>query len=207
MIDAQYCFDRLKESYILTFATVDKEQNPQVRYISAVHWEQNEMYFYTARGKNFSSQLLENGKVQIICYTQNKEMIRLSAKAEKASDEEQAKIKDIIFEEQPYLINVYPGQTREIGIIFHIKDCTIEYFNLGVHPIHRLYFDIGKARHRSKGFYITDECIACGTCQACCPQGVIHAGDIYSIGQDHCLHCGNCFEHCPTDAIRNLDKE
>jgi len=25
---------------------------------------------------------------------------------------------DVIFEEQPYLVNVYPGDTRSIGIIF-----------------------------------------------------------------------------------------
>lgn len=206
MIDAQYCIDRVKENYILTFATVDEDQKPQVRYISAVHYEGNKMYFYTARGKNFCKQLLFNGKVQILAYTERKEMIRLSGKVFKASDEEQESIKIKIFEEQPYLINVYPGTTREIGIIFCLEDYSIEYFNLGTHPIDRMYFDIGKVSHKQKGFFITDVCIACGTCQTVCPQGVIEDGDVFHIQQDHCLHCGNCFEHCPAQAIINLDE-
>lgn len=32
-------------------------------------------------------------------------------------DAEQIRWRDIIFEEQPYLANVYPGDTREIGIM------------------------------------------------------------------------------------------
>ena len=54
-----------------------------------------------------------------------------------APDEEQEKWIRTIFEEQPYLANVYPGKTREIGMIFQIKDGEIEYFNLGVRPIFR----------------------------------------------------------------------
>ena len=38
-------------------------------------------------------------------------------------------------QEQPYLANVYPGETREIGIVFEIRDGAIEYFHLGVRPI------------------------------------------------------------------------
>lgn len=43
-------------------------------------------------------------------------MIRLSGKAYAISEDEQEKWKNVIFEEQPYLANVYPGDTRDIGI-------------------------------------------------------------------------------------------
>ena len=51
---------------------------------------------------------------------------------------------DIIFEEQPYLANVYPGDTREIGIIFCIDKAEVEYFNLGVNPIFRETYILGR---------------------------------------------------------------
>ena len=59
---------------------------------------------------------MEDGRVQILAYTKYKEMIRLSGKAYAVAENEQKKWMDIIFEEQPYLANVYPGDTREIGI-------------------------------------------------------------------------------------------
>lgn len=52
---------------------------------------------------------MEDGRVQILAYTKYKEMIRLSGKAYAVAENEQRKWMDIIFEEQPYLANVYPG--------------------------------------------------------------------------------------------------
>ena len=204
-MDAETCIKKLGYVGILTFATVDKHGHPQVRSISAVHYEQDAIYFYTARGKNFCQQLMDDGHVQIHSLTKFKEMIRLSAVAKPVPDEEQEHWKDVIFEEQPYLVNVYPGDTRSIGIIFVIRDAQIEYFNLGVRPIDRAYFTMGDATPERKGFKITEQCIGCGTCQANCPQGCIEEGDPYHIQPEHCLHCGNCFENCPADAIIKLD--
>ena len=97
-------------------------------------------------------------------------MIRLSAKAEPAPDEEQEKWIRTIFEEQPYLSNVYPGDTREIGIVFVIRNAQIEYFNLGVNPIFRESYTVGKGQIAEKGYEITEKCIGCGTCMKHCPQ-------------------------------------
>ena len=38
---------------VLAFATVDSQGNPQVRNISAIHYEPEALYFFTARGKDF----------------------------------------------------------------------------------------------------------------------------------------------------------
>lgn len=90
---------------------------PQIRNISAIHYEEDAIYFFTARGKNFCRELQQDGRVQILCYTRYKEMIRMSGKAYAVAESEQEKLRDIIFEEQPYLGNVYPGDTRNIGIV------------------------------------------------------------------------------------------
>ena len=204
-MDAQTCIKKLGYVGTLTFATVDEKGHPQARSISAIHYEPDAIYFYTARGKNFCRQLLTNGHVQIHALTRYKEMIRLSAMAKPVPDAEQEHWKDVIFTEQPYLENVYPGDTRSIGIIFVIRDAQIEYFNLGTHPIDRAYYVMGSAEPEVKGFRITDDCIQCGTCETNCPQGCIEEGAPFRIEQEHCLHCGNCFENCPAEAITQLD--
>lgn len=200
-MDAQTCLKKLGYVGVLSFATTDGEGNPQVRNISAIHYEPDAIYFFTARGKDFCRELLTTEKVQILGYTMYKEMIRLSGKVKPVAENEQQKWMDKIFEEQPYLANVYPGDTRSIGIIFCIRDMSIEYFNLGVNPIFRETYTVGNGKTTPKGYQITDACIGCGTCRSVCPQGAVREGTPYEIQQEHCLHCGNCFEHCPVSAI------
>ena len=207
-MDAKTCLQKLQYVGVLAFATVDEYGNPQIRNISAIHYEPDAMYFFTARGKNFCKELLENGRVQILAYTKYKEMIRLSAKAEPVAQEKQEHWIDTIFDEQPYLINVYPEDTRKLaGIVFQITDAEIEYFNLGVNPIFRENYTIGNGHISFKGYQITGACIGCGNCVKNCPQRCIEKGNPYKIQQEHCLHCGNCHEVCPVKAVVCLCKE
>ena len=149
-MDLATCLKKMELVGVLAFATVDSDGAPQIRNISAIHYEPDALYFFTARGKNFCKELLEDGRVQILCYTKYKEMIRLSGKAYAVSDEEQIKWIDKIFEEQLYLANVYPGDTRNIGIIFCIDKAEIEYFNLGVNPIFRETYRLGDVKLKEK---------------------------------------------------------
>lgn len=206
-MDAKLCLEKLRLVGILSFATVDREGNPQVRCISAIHFEEDSFYFFTARGKDFCEELLKNGKVQILAYTRFKEMIRLSAKAVPAPKWEQEEKINTIFNEQPYLSNVYPNDTRKIGIIFEIKDAEIEYFHLGINPIFRESYTLGAGTLSKKGYVITDRCIGCGKCRKNCPQRCIREGKPYHIQKEHCLHCGNCYENCPVKAVEKCGNE
>lgn len=206
-MDANSCLKKLEYVGVLNFATVDKYGKPQIRNISAIHYESDAIYFFTARGKSFCEELLSDGNVQVLGYTKYKEMIRLSAKVEKVAEEEQKKWIDTIFVEQPYLANVYPENTREIGIIFCIRDAEIEYFNLGVNPIFRESYSLGNRQVKEKGYFISQRCIGCGTCIRNCPQRCIISGQPYLIRQEHCLHCGNCYEKCPVKAIEKRGEE
>lgn len=201
-MDAKTCLQKLQYVGVLAFATVDEHGSPQIRNISAIHYEPDAMYFFTAKGKDFCRQLLFDGRVQVLGYTKYKEMIRLSARAKPAIETDQKKWIDTIFEEQPYLSNVYPGDTRNLaGIVFEITDAEIEYFHLGVNPIFRESYTIGKGNVTEKGYQITDTCISCGSCAEHCPQRCIEAGTQYRIQQEHCLHCGNCYAICPVHAV------
>jgi ferredoxin len=112
--------------------------------------------------------------------------------------------RDKIYDAQPYLTNVYPGNTREINVIYALKDYTIEYFNLGVRPIDRFVYEVGSGKAKPKGYQITDACIGCGTCISECPEDAISEGEPYVINPTHCLHCGRCYELCPNNAIIRL---
>lgn len=201
-MDAKTCLQKLQYVGVLAFATADEYGNPQIRNISAIHYESDAMYFFTAKGKNFCKELLADGRVQVLGYTKYKEMIRLSAKAEPVPADKQEYWIDSIFEEQPYLGNIYPGDTRKLaGIVFQITDAEIEYFNLGTNPIFRESYTIGNGHISFKGYQITDACVGCGNCVKNCPQRCIEEGNPYKIKQEHCLHCGNCYEVCPVNAV------
>ena len=169
-MEAQAGLKKLGYVGVLAFATVDGGGAPQVRNISAIHYESDGLYFYTARGKDFCRELLADGRVQVLGYTMHKEMIRLWGRAVPVPEEEQEHWRDLIFAEQPYLSNVYPGDTRSIGIVFQLRDFAVEYFNLGVRPIFRESYVVGGGELRPKGYLISDRCIGCGACQSVCPQ-------------------------------------
>ncbi len=52
-------------------------------------------------------------------------------------------------------------------------------------------------------YFITDDCISCGSCQSVCPVEAISEGDDkYGIDAKLCTDCGTCAEQCPVEAIK-----
>ncbi len=50
-------------------------------------------------------------------------------------------------------------------------------------------------------YFISDECISCGACEAECPVEAISAGDDkYVIDAESCIDCGACASVCPVEA-------
>lgn len=55
-------------------------------------------------------------------------------------------------------------------------------------------------------YKITDDCIACGSCEAECPVSCITEGDgKYVIDANECIECGACAGACPVDAPVKAD--
>lgn len=203
-MDAKTCLEKLKLIGTLNFANVAEDGSPQARCISAIRYEPNAIFFLTSRGKPFARELMQDGRIQAVGLTRFSEMIRVSGTAVALDEPEGTRIRDLIYEEQPYLANVYPGATRDINVVFEITHAEIEYFNLSVHPIFRETYRLDGAKAAARGYRITDACIGCGACQSVCPQGVIEEGEPFRIKSENCLHCGACFETCPLQAIERL---
>ena len=52
-------------------------------------------------------------------------------------------------------------------------------------------------------YFINEDCISCGACEATCPtSAIVEADPIYIIKADLCNDCGNCVDSCPVDAIK-----
>lgn len=202
---ARECLQILREIKDAAFATTDEEGRPHNRIIDVMLVEDEKLYFCASRGKDFYRQLVNSGYTEITGLNREYQMVRLSGKAERLED--QKKWIDRIFEENPSMNDVYPGESRYILEPFCIQSGQVEFFDLGKTPIFRETFTIGNAEDKKKGFEITEKCIGCGKCKRNCPQQCIGEGKPFAIRQEHCLHCGLCFEGCPVQAVRRRGEE
>lgn len=193
-------FQILRDIKDTSMATVKEDGTPAVRIIDTMLVEDEKLYFLTARGKEFYKELMASGMVAVTGLNQKWETVRLWGKVKNVGQE----LLEKIFEENPSMNNVYPGESRNILEVFCLYEGNGEYFCLATEPIERQPFSFGGADCEKKGFLITDECISCGTCKAACPQNAINEGSPYEIRQNNCLHCGRCFEECPVNAIQRL---
>ena len=109
---------------------------------------------------------------------------------------------DVMFEENPYMKDIYPGDTRRALEAFEIYQASGEYFDLTQTPVLREPIAIGAGESATGRCYrITAGCTACGRCMPVCPQRCIEPGRPYRIAPEHCLHCGACAAVCPAGAV------
>ena len=181
-----------------TVATIGADGHPQTRVIDMMLWDEQGVYFLTAKGKAFYTQLMEQG------------FIALSATKDKVSISLRGKIKNIgsekldeIFVKNPYMQAIYPGDTRAALEVFCLYEAEGEYFDISA-PAHviRDSIVIGHAQTVLTGYFVGPGCIGCKLCYSVCPQKCI---DITQkpvvIDQHRCLHCGRCAEICPKQTI------
>ena len=109
---------------------------------------------------------------------------------------------DVMFEENPYMKDIYPGDTRRALEAFEIYQASGEYFDLTQTPVLREPIAIGAGESATGRCYrITAGCTACGRCLPVCPQRCIEPGRPYRIAPEHCLHCGACAAVCSAGAV------
>ena len=128
-------------------------------------------------------------------------MIRLSGTGHACAPRGAGEVAGFDFAEQPYLSNVYPGETRSIGIVFCIRTWPSSTSTWGEPhlpgELHRRP-RTGKAQglHHYRGLHPLRR--LCGGL----PPAGHHLGRAQRPStRSTASTCGNCVEHCPVAAV------
>lgn len=190
----------VEDIHSATVATIGADGHPQTRVIDMMLWDEQGVYFLTAKGKAFYRQLMEQRYIALSA-TKDKISVSLRGKIKNIGNEKL----DEIFEKNSYMKAIYPGETRSALEVFCLYEAEGEYFDIS-DPSHvtRDSFTVGAVAAVTSGYYVGDGCIGCKMCYSVCPQKCI---DVTKkpvvIDQKRCLHCGRCAESCPKQVIEN----
>lgn len=198
MANKKYIEMLVEDFHSTTVATVDEKGRPQTRVIDMMLWDEQGIYFLTARGKAFYAQLIEQNYIALSA-TKDKKSISIRGKIKNVGSERL----DEIFEKNTYMQEIYSGDTRSALEVFCLYEAQGEYFDIS-RPSHvvREGFAIGNEERPGSGYFVGEGCIGCKLCYSVCPQKCI---DITQkpvvIDQNRCLHCGSCAQICPRQVI------
>ena len=201
MSDNKYLQILVEEIHSTTIATIGADGHPQTRVIDMMLYDDNGVYFLTAKGKAFYDQLMEQQYIAVSA-TKDKTAVSLRGKVRNIGYEKL----DEIFEKNAYMQKIYPDDTRDSLQVFQLYEAQGEYFDIS-NPsrIVRESIVIGEASEVKTGYYVGKDCIGCKLCYSVCPQKCIDVSKKpVEIDQNHCLHCGRCAEICPKQTIKKV---
>lgn len=193
----------VNEIHTTVVATVDDEGLPVTAAIDMMDCDENSLYFLTAKGKGFYDRLIKRGFLALTAMKGKDTMSSVAVAI-------RGKVRDLgyeripaLFAKNPYMKEIYPtADSMKALTVFQVYEGIGEWFDLSKKPIERATFTFGGASQKPEGYFITDACIGCGSCEAACPQSCIVTASVpHVIEQEHCLHCGNCMEACPVGAV------
>ncbi|MBO5033194.1 MAG: 4Fe-4S binding protein [Lachnospiraceae bacterium] len=193
----------VNEIHSTVVATVDDNGLPVTCAIDMMDYDEQGLYFLTAKGKKFYDRLMSRGYLSLTGMKGEDTMscvaVSFGGKVREIGKERLERL----FEKNSYMNEIYPNAASKAALtVFQIYEGNGEWFDLSKKPIERVGFTLGGAEDVKQGYYVTDKCIGCKLCYSKCPQKCI---DISTkpvvIRQNNCLHCGNCFTICPARAI------
>lgn len=187
-------------------ATIDENGLPVTCAIDMMDWDENGLYFLTAKGKNFYHRLKQQKYIALTGMKGADTLSSIALSIGGKVTEIGAERLPLLFRKNPYMHEIYPTAASAAALtVFQIYAGKGEWFDLSKKPIERDSFTFGEMKAVRNGYWIGAECCGCGTCLTVCPQNCIDlAEDSASIRQNNCLHCGACFEKCPVGAIKQL---
>ncbi len=195
---ADYLKILTEDIHSAAIATLDKNGRPITRIIDIMLYDDQGIYFLTAKGKEFYRQLMEQKYISLSA-VKEKRSITLRGETENIGNEKL----DEIFEKNPYMKGIYPDDTREALEVFRLYKAAGEFFDISDPTnVTRGSISIGNAKEQSGIYFVKGKCSGCKACFSVCPQKCIDVSKVPAvINQNHCLHCGRCFEICPEKAI------
>ncbi len=192
-----------RQIHTVIAATVDDENHPVTCAIDIMDYDENSLYFLTARGKGFYHRLRERPYIALTGVKGNGTMssiaISIKGKARECDDDTLNRLLD----KNKYMYEIYPTEeSRKALAAFRIHEGTGEFFDLSQKPIVRKEFSFGGAYPECNGYIISGKCTGCGACLQSCPQQCISNDTLpFHINESNCLNCGRCYEVCPEHAV------
>ena len=120
----------VEQIHSTTIATIGADGHPQTRVIDMMLWDENGVYFLTAKGKAFYTQLMKQ-KYIALSATKDKLAVSLRGKIQNIHNEKL----DKIFEKNTYMQSIYPGDTRTALEVFCIYEAEGEFSTSVIRPI------------------------------------------------------------------------
>ncbi len=195
----QYLVEKI---HTVTAATVDKYGLPVTCAIDIMDYDEDGLYFLTAKGKSFYQRLKDREYIALTGIKGESGLHCAAISVRGKVKETGAERLSLLFEKNPYMEEIYPThESRRALTVFKIYEGSAEWFDLSKKPIERESVSFGGASSKTEGYFINDLCTGCKTCGTVCPQNCIDLSDIPAvINQNNCLHCGNCQSVCPVGA-------
>ena len=196
-------FKYLQEQIHTTIiATNDENGLPVTCAIDLMDYDENGLYFLTAKGKNFYKRLITNGFLSLTGIKGENTMSCVAVSVHGSVKEIGFERLQRLLDKNSYMYEIYPTeQARSALTVFCLYAGSGEFFDLSKKPIERFSFSFGGNIMQPNGYVITDKCIGCGKCLSVCPQNCIILDKQATIMEVNCLHCGNCMQICPSKAV------
>lgn len=193
----------VQEIHSVIAATTEQNGLPVTCAIDIMDFDENGLYFLTAKGKNFYQRLKNKPYIAFTGMKGEDTMSRVALSVRGDVTEIGTERLSDIFAKNPYMYEIYPTEkSRQALTVFQIFRGTGEWFDLSKKPIERANFTFGKVKSSDQGYDISQSCIGCGKCVSVCPQNCIDTISVPAvIYQENCLHCGNCMTVCPVGAV------
>ncbi len=191
-------------------ATIGADMHPQIRTIDMMLYDDRGVYFLTARGKAFYAQLMDQQYIALSA-TKDKRSVSLRGKVRNIGKERL----DEIFEKNPYMQGIYPGDTRSALEVFLLYDAAGEFYEIS-DPSHVLREEIRTGGQALQSGIASDNTgnVTAGTKGAADAAGdktgisgaaTEQAGGHYEVRGYHigppCTGCGLCLGVCPQKCI------
>ena len=159
------------EIHTTIVATVDDEGLPVTAAIDMMDSDENSLYFLTAKGKGFYDRLVRRGFLALTAIKGETTMSSVAVSVRGNVCELGYERIPELFRKNPYMHEIYPTEESMRALtVFQIYKGIGEWFDLSKKPIKRDSFTFGGAEITESGYFVTDDCIRCGSCLSDCPQ-------------------------------------
>lgn len=133
-----------KQIHTVIIATNDENGQPVTCAIDLMDYDENGLYFLTAKGKQFYRRLKSNGYLSLTGLKGESTMSCLAVSVRGKVKEIGADRLQRLLDKNPYMYEIYPTeQSRSALTVFCLYEGSGEWFDLSKKPIERFTFSFG----------------------------------------------------------------